>query len=291
MAITAYCKKCGQDVPVGDACPQCGARLARSSARVAWCVEHTPARDWICWNSAMRILLPLVVLVLAMILVLEGVAGGAQAVETLLRNGLILSLMGLLLLVTALLLLALILRGDDWLDCVVDSRGVHVSCYLPHPTPLKLLLRLRSPVLMQQIDPADEIPMVMVSQQDMAWKDVARIQLWNEKNLILMYAPAWWLYLALPCTPFTYEDSMDYMRDKLGRKKNVILPPELVAAPKPKAARAKAKEPPVQQMSFADFAQEEETVITTEETPADAMQPESEPESARDGEELPADQP
>ena len=258
MAITSYCKKCGQDVPVGDICENCGAKLAKSAARAAWCVEHAPVKDWISWNGAMRILLPLVVLVLALILVLEAAAGGAEAVELLLRSGLIISLLGLLLMVAAVLLLVFILQGEDWLDCVVDSRGVHVSCYLPNPTPLKLMLRLRSPALMQEADPEDEIPTVLISRQEIAWKDVARIQLWPDKNLLLFYAPAWWMRLALPCTPFTYEDSMEYIRDKLGRKKNVILPPELIAPPKPKAVRP--KEPAVQQLTFADVPATAEAV-------------------------------
>lgn len=253
MAITSYCKKCGRDVPVGDICENCGAKLLKSSARVAWCVEHAPVKDWISWNSAMRILLPLLVVVLGMILVLEGIAGGTAAVEALLRNGLVISLLGLLLMVTVVLLLVLILQGDDWLDCIVDSKGVHVSCYLPYPTPLKLMMRLRSPAQMQQMDPEDEIPMVLISQQDLAWKDIARVQLWPEKNLILFYAPVWWMRLALPCTPFTYEDSMDFIREKLGRKKTVALPAELVAPPKAKEPKpARAKEPKAEQLSFAD---------------------------------------
>ncbi|MGN0971709.1 MAG: hypothetical protein ACI4OY_07105, partial [Aristaeellaceae bacterium] len=71
MPMTCYCKKCGRDVPVGDTCPSCGAKLARSSARVAWCVEHAPVRDWMCWNAVMRILLAVAALALVLTLLLE----------------------------------------------------------------------------------------------------------------------------------------------------------------------------------------------------------------------------
>ena len=152
MPMTCYCKKCGRDVPVGDTCAHCGAKLARSSARVAWCVEHAPVRDWMCWNAVMRILLPVAALALLLTLLLEGLIGGAEGVETLLRSGLTQALALLLVTVTAAVLLIFILQGEDWLDCVVDSKGIHVSCYLPNPTPLKLMLRLRSPRLMQQLD-------------------------------------------------------------------------------------------------------------------------------------------
>ena len=238
MPITSYCKKCARDVPVAERCPHCGGKLPKSAQRVAWCVEHSPVCDWMCWNAAMRIILPLSAVLLVLILLLEGLAGGAPAVEALLRRGLLLSLLGLLCLVSAVLLLALVFQGDDLLDCAVDSRGVHVTQYLPNPTPLKLLLRLKSPALMTQLDPDDPAPMVCVRQQELAWKDVARVQLWPDKTLILLYAPTWWMRLSLPCTPFTYEDSLSFMRDKLGRKKTVLLPGELVAPPKPKAPKA-----------------------------------------------------
>ena len=269
MAITSYCKKCGQDVPVSDICENCGAKLQKSSVRVAWCIEHDPVKDWINWNSAMRILLPLVATVLALILLLEGLAGGAEAVEALLQSGLLISLLALLMVAVAVLLLTFMLQGDDWLDCAVDHKGLHVRCYLPHPTPLKLLMRLRSPALMQQIDPEDEIPMVLISQQDLAWKDIARVQLWPDKTLILFYAPSWWMRLALPCTPFTYEDSMEFIRDKVGRKKNLSLPAELIAQPKQKEARApKAKPPKTEQLSFADvpLPEEEPAFVPQEES-------------------------
>ena len=271
MAITSYCKKCGQDVSVGDICENCGAKLAKTSVRAAWCVEHEPVKDWINWNSAMRILLPLVAVVLVMILLLEGLAGGAEAVEALLRGGLVLSLLGLMMTVTAVLLLLLLLQGEDWLDCVVDSKGIHVSCYLPHPTPVKLMARLRSPKLMQQIDPEDEIPMVLISQQDLSWKDIARVQLWPDKTLILFYAPSWWMRLALPCTPFTYEDSMAMIREKLGRKKTVVLPAELIAPPKVKEPKAaKAKETKTEQLSFADVPAPAEESYTEPEPEAES---------------------
>lgn len=244
MAITAYCKKCRQDVPMGETCPLCGGKLAKSAARVAWCVEHTPVEDWLCWNAAARIMLPAYAVVLAMILLLEGLSGGGAAVQRLLQGGLMLS-MGLLVLLSAfVLLLVLHLQGDDLLDCVVDSRGVHVQQYLMEPTPLKLLLRLRSPGLMAQADASGPTPLVLIGQKELAWKDIARVQLWPEKSLILLYAPTWWMRLALYCTPFTWEDALAYMRDKVGRKKNLLLPRELVAPPKPKAAKSKAAPTP-----------------------------------------------
>lgn len=247
MAITAYCKKCAQDVTPGDRCPNCGSKLAKSAIRVAWCAEHVPARDWISWNAAMRILLPVLGLVFLLVLVLEGITGGLAGVDTLLRGGLLFALLGLLGITSAVLLLVFILQGEDLLDCVVDGRGIHIQQYLPHPTPTKLLLRMKPVSLLQQYSPDEGI--LLISQKEILWKDIARVQLWPGKALILFYAPAWWMRLALPCTPFTYEDCLSFIQDKLGKKKAVQLPAELHNVPQPKAEKPLQE----QQLSMADI--------------------------------------
>ena len=84
MAITSYCKKCGQDVPRGEVCPQCGAKLPKTSARVVWSISHRPVLDWMCWNAALRIMAPAAGAVLVMILLLEGLVGGWSGGERLL---------------------------------------------------------------------------------------------------------------------------------------------------------------------------------------------------------------
>ena len=249
MPITAYCKKCARDVPPGDLCPHCGGKLAKSALRVAWCADHTPVRDWMSWNAVMRLVLPVLLAVLALILLLEGLAGGLEGIAALLRGGLLFSLLGLLALTAAGLLLAFILQGDDLQDCVVDGRGVHIQQYLPEPTALKLMLRLKSPRLLEGYDPTEGI--LLIGQKELLWKDIARVQLWPEKTLILLYAPAWWMRLALPCTPFTYEDCLTFIQVKLGRKKGEMLPAELVAPSAPKPAKAAPVK--TQQLSMADI--------------------------------------
>lgn len=262
MAITAYCKKCARDVPPGDTCSHCGAKLSKSSLRVAWCVDHVPVRDWMSWNAAMRLLLPLTGAILLIVLLLEALAGGTAAVEALLRGGLVFTLLMLLSVIALFLLLVFILQGEDVQDCSVDGTGVHIQTYLINPTPMKLLLRLRSPSLMAQLDPEDPAPLVLINRQELAWRDVTRVQLWPEKGLVLLYAPAWWMRLAIPCTALTWEDVMTFLTDKLGRKKNVALPRELIVPPKPKATRAqKAAPPPPAAPMSADGAEKTEDFV------------------------------
>ncbi|MBR4080490.1 MAG: hypothetical protein IKK21_01740 [Clostridia bacterium] len=258
MPLTSYCKKCGRDVPVCDRCPDCGAKLPANAVRLAWCVDHTPVQDWMCWNEVLRIVLPALGVTLVITLLLEGFLGGVDSMATLLVSSLLpLTIWGLAGL-AALLLLVFILQGDDLLDCVVDSAGVHVQQYLPNPTALKLLLRLKSPALLEQ---ADESGMLLVGSREITWKEIRRVQLWPEKTLILFYAPRWWQRLSLPCSPFTWQDSLSFIQDKIGKKKDVILPPECV-----KQGPAKASVPKrTRQLSIEDIPPQP---IPPEEVPA-----------------------
>ena len=248
--LTSYCKKCGQDVPVSAFCPHCRSKLAANTVRLAWCVDHHPVRDWMCWNAVMRLLLPVVGATLLLVILLEAVMGGLEGVKVLLGGGLIVSLMGMMGMLLAVMLLVFILQGDDLLDCVVDSRGVHVQKYLPHPTAMKLLLRGKSP---RMLDALGDDHLLLVSSTEIAWKDIQRVQLWPEKTMILLYAPKWWMRVALPCTPFTWTDTLDFIREKIGKKKAVTLPEECrqVAPAKGKAAPAKSH-----QLTFEEVAAE-----------------------------------
>ena len=105
MALSCYCKKCKMDVPAGQVCAACGSPLAPSSRRSAWCVDHHPVRDWMCWNAAMRIILPVMFLVLFLVLTLETLTGGTPAVEALLRGSFLLTMLAILLVVCFLVYL------------------------------------------------------------------------------------------------------------------------------------------------------------------------------------------
>lgn len=246
--LTSYCKKCGQDVPVSAFCPHCRSKLAANTVRLAWCVDHHPVRDWMSWNAVMRLLLPVVGATLLLVILLEAVMGGLDGVQMLLGGGLIVSLLGMMCMLLTLMLLVFILQGEDLLDCVVDSRGIHVQKYLPNPTALKLLLRGKSPRLLDTLDGEN---LLLVSSAEIAWKDIQRVQLWPEKTMILFYAPRWWMRVPLPCTPFTWEDALDFIREKIGKKKAVTLPEECRqgAPAKPQAAPAKSH-----QLTFEEVA-------------------------------------
>ncbi|QTE69606.1 zinc ribbon domain-containing protein [Clostridiales bacterium] len=251
MALTAYCKKCGREVEPGEICPRCGTRLGKNAAHAAWCVERTPVKDWMYWNSVMRVLLPAALVILVLVLVLEAVSGGIAAVERMMTSGFPLTL--LILLAAALLAVfaVLLLQGKELSDFVVDSRGIHETRYLPDPTPLKLLMRMKSPAAAKQAEGGDT-RVLMLSRRDLAWKDVARVQLWPEKCMILFYAPAWWLRIPTICTPFSWDDTIGFAQEKLGKKKKVKLPPSM-AQDAPAARRSAVREPAVEQIRMDEM--------------------------------------
>lgn len=227
MALTAFCKKCNREVEPGDICPRCGTKLPKSAVHAAWVVERVPVRDWMCWNAVLRWLFPAGLAVLILALALEGLSGGPEAVERLFRSDFLLTLAGMIGLLLLLVFLALLLQGKELMDYVVDSRGVHVTRYLPRPTALRLILRFKSPRMMSQISPEEASPILRLEERSLPWREVSRVQLWPEKCYLLFYAPAWWLRIPVRCTPFSWEDALFYVREKLGKKKSVELPAHL----------------------------------------------------------------
>ena len=273
IPLTSYCRKCGQDVPVSSFCPHCRTKLAANTVRLAWCVEHHPVRDWMCWNAVMRLLLPVLGATLLLVILLEAIMGGPAGVAELLGGGLIVSLAGIMGMLLAIMLLVFILQGDDLLDCVIDSRGIHVQQYLPEPTAMKLLLRGKSPRMMSEAE-----NMVLIASREIAWKDIQRVQLWPEKTMLLFYAPRWWMRVSLPCTPFTWEDALSFIREKIGKKKNIVLPEECRQAVPAKTKSAKGSRP--QQLSFDDMDADvlpplpipEEEILPAELSPSEVTQ-------------------
>ena len=275
MARTAYCKRCNREVDAGEMCPFCGTRLGRNAAHAAWCAERTPVKDWMYWNSVMRLLLPGALVIVILVLLLEGIAGGPGAVEKMLSSAFLPVLGILTATVLAVVFLILLLQGRELSDFVVDSRGIQETRWLPDPTPLKLILRLKAP----KMPPEDgEAQVVKLGERRIAWKDVTRVQLWPEKCMVLIYAPSWWLRIPVVCTPFTWDDTMDYIREKLGRKKKVRLPQSLVdqspAAPRRRTGGTpRYTEPEAEQIRMEMYDPPEEADPAAEDPGAGTQNP------------------
>ena len=284
MALTAYCKKCRREVDAGELCPFCGTRLGKTAAHAAWCMEKIPVRDWMSWNAVMRVLLPSALAVLLIVLAAEGLSGGTEALERLIGGGFLTVLGILLAAVLAIVGLLLGVQGKELTDYVVDSRGVHETRYLPNPTPMKLLARLKSPALMSRVNPEAAVPVLKLEERHLSWRETARVQLWPEKCMILFYAPAWWLRVSAACTPLVWEDVMGLIREKLGRKKKIRLPASLVAPPAPPRRKTKPMAPLVPEVEEAIEQLRMEELAERPPVPAEAPEQERPPMPAKEPE-------
>ena len=239
MAQSAYCKTCRREVLPGSLCPFCGGKL--SGPHLIWRASRLPVADWSCWNAPLRLALPTLMLGAAALAAAEGGFGGWAAVRRLLQG----ETPRVLGLITAALLAAvfllLLLQGRETLEITADKTGLCVRRLLARPSAVRLLARLRSPRLMERQEARLEYGL-LVGEERLAWRDVRRVALWPEKGQALFYAPGWWLRLALPVTGEAWEELAPLMREKLGRRKDVALPPAL-RQPKTSAKAARAPRP------------------------------------------------
>lgn len=220
------------DVPEGEACPVCGKTPPASSRRVAWMYQRQRAFDWMCWNEVMRIALPILMAATVIAVLLELLTGGLTGLQALLGGGFLWVMGTLLLLIVLVTFMVFALGGEDELFCVVDSRGFHVRTTLPDANRLKLFLHGRSAALMET---ADVNGRVILEERDLAWADIARVQLWTEKRLMLLYAPRWWMRLSLPILLAKWNEVLVMTDEKLGKKKTVELPSDWLSQLPPQA--------------------------------------------------------
>lgn len=261
MSLTCYCKHCGREVPPSDACPVCGSKLSPAQAHLTWRIMRTPVLDWMCWNAVMRIVLPVLASVLILALWMEILSGGLNGIDALISGGLPGAIAIILVIVTTLVLLVLILRGKELLVCSIDSKGLHIERYLPDPTVIQLLARLKPPAALTE---HPDSPLLM-DISDVAWKDINRVQLWPERSYIILYSPAWWQCMAMPAAPQVWNDALEQIRQRIGKKKGVILPyalqphdaakPVKASVPLPKPVHANQHARPFEGMEQATATQ------------------------------------
>lgn len=233
MALTAYCKKCGREMQPGGVCPVCGGKL--SPAHAFWRVTQRPVRSWISWNTPMRLILPCAGMILLALLLAEVFQGGPDALGAFLAGPVPRALLWLLAGVTLTVGLVLLLQGRHTCEVSADKSGVTVRVLLSNPGVLRLLAHFRSPRLMEDRSLRMEYGLLL-EERRMAWKDVRRVQLWPEKGLVLLYAPRWWLRLAVPCDADGWQEMTGLLSEKLGRSRRVRMPDTLRAAEKPAKA-------------------------------------------------------
>lgn len=224
MPLVQYCKKCKTEVPLGESCAFCGGKLTKNGEMLSFGMVHVPVRDWFCWNNLLRIALPILGGVTVLALLFELMAGGTKAVEKLLRDGFLgtmLVVLGAMLLVFYVLLR---LQGGERIHYVLDKQGVHAWTYLQEANPIQLYTRLLTPEAMEKLSQDDHaLPdLTLIRYQTIAWHDIHRVRLWRENAVLLLYRPSWWQAMYVNCPIEEWEAVEKMLRQKLKPRKEVV---------------------------------------------------------------------
>ena len=224
MPLVYYCKKCKTEVQVGESCAYCGGKLSKQSEMLSFGTIHVPVRDWFCWNELLRIALPVLCAVTAVALLFELVAGGTAAVEKLLREGFLGTMLVLLGVALALFYVLLRLQGGERIHYVLDKQGIHAWTYLQNPNPLQLYTRLLTPETVVKFAQDDHaLPdLTLIRHQTIVWQDIQRVRLWRENAVVLLYKPSWWQVMHVNCPIEEWTAVEQMTRQKLKPRKEVV---------------------------------------------------------------------
>ncbi|MBQ6175124.1 MAG: hypothetical protein IJK28_10920 [Clostridia bacterium] len=234
MALSAYCKKCGRETVPGGVCPVCGGKLG--PAHAFWRVNQVPVRSWVSWNAPMRLILPCAGIIFLALLLAEAASGGADAMNAFLSGGIPTVLLCILIGIMTVTGLILFLQGRHTCEISADKSGITMRVLLSNPDALRLLAHFRSPKLMEDSRLRMEYGLLL-EERRMSWKDVSRVQLWPEQGTVLLYAPRWWLRMAVPCDSEGWQEMSALITEKLGKDRHAHIPAAL--RPKEKAGQRK----------------------------------------------------
>ena len=224
MPLVYYCKKCKTEVPVGETCTYCGGKLSKQSEMLSFGTIHAPVQDWFCWNELLRIALPILGGITALALGFEWATGGLPAVEKLVRNGFLGTMLILLGVVLALFFVLLYLQGSECIHYVLGRQGIHAWTYLQDPKPIQLYTRLLTPEAIEKFAQDEHAleDLTLIRYQTIAWQDVHRVRLWRENAVLLIYRPSWWQVMHVNC-PIQEWNAVEQMtRQKLKPRKEVV---------------------------------------------------------------------
>ena len=228
MPWVNYCKKCKQEVPIGESCPKCYGKLTKTGEYLSFALIRTPARDWFSWNQVLRVALPALLIVAAVTLGAEGALSGGRGIQALFLQGFLGTLVGVLLSMLLVMLILLLVQGKETVHFVLDKNGIRAYTYLYRPSTIRLFARFSTWETVKNIQ-KDEAPIenyVLVKRVEVLWIDIRRIRFWKEDKRILLFKPSWWQTLVVTCPAVEYGEAEAFLRKKLARNKTIkIVPP------------------------------------------------------------------
>lgn len=239
MPVVNYCKKCKTEVPVGETCPYCTGKLSQTGEQISFGMKQLVVKDWFAWNDYLRIALPVLCLVLAIVLISEFSAAGMNGVTALLTQGLMEMMLGILALVLLAIYLILHLQGAQSVHTVLDKQGVHVRIYIAEGNDLGLYARFMTQASADRLAQTDDRPalngLTLVKRVSIPWNAVGRVRVWREGGMILFYRPAFWQAAAVRCPGRELIEAEVFVRKKMKRFKKVKVLPKIAAEKKKKS--------------------------------------------------------
>lgn len=227
----AYCKKCKQEVWPDTVCPICGQKLPVNNLRISWSFGLTPVRDFLSWNSVLRVTLPVLMLVMIIISGVEFGRKGILGVQTLLAQGFWSLLLMLMLAMVAVAFVALLLRGREEVRYILDGKNVHIQIWQVKPSFIKRIFGMIPPEA--QVGSAGQYEW-MLEEKHIPWTKLCRVGLWPDRDKILLYSPRFWLAAALHASPDTYDDAVRFIYEHVKKRPGVMkLPPAPLEPPSP----------------------------------------------------------
>lgn len=201
MPIVSYCKKCKAEVARGSTCEMCGGKLPKTAARVSWSCMHRPVTDWLAWNTPLRIAIPVILLVAAIIVVSEAVQSGPVGLQLLFKTWFFPLIGGLFFATLGAVFLYYLKRGNELNFFVLDHKGAHLQLY--------------------STKKADDLR--LISERHLLWGEIRRIQALPERNAVLLYAPKNILAMVLYCDAQAFADAAEYINGRTLKAKDVHL--------------------------------------------------------------------
>jgi hypothetical protein len=226
----AYCKKCKQEVWPDTLCPICGQKLPANGLRISWSKRLTPVRDFLSWNSILRVALPVLILLMLVITGVEFGRKGILGVQTLLAQGFWSLLLVLAAAMMVVALVALAVRGQEEVRYILDGKGVHVQVWQVKPSFIKRIFGMIPPDA--QIGTIGQFEW-MLDEKHIPWTALRRVMFWPDRDKILLYSPRFWLAAALHALPETYDDAVRFIYEHVKKRPGVMKMPPAYGEPLP----------------------------------------------------------
>lgn len=228
MPIVNYCKKCKVETPIGETCPHCAGKLAKTGEQLSFGVVRMPMRDWFAWNHLLRVGLPVILLVMIIAITVEAITGSKAGVIVLFADGFFWTMLGAFGAMLLFTLVLFVLQGRERTHFILDRQGVWARTYLRDPSDIQLYARFLTPqsvdLLEDDARPAIE-GLTLIRRVHLPWAEIKRVRIWHQGYTLLFFKPTFWQAIAVSCPIEDLPEAEEFIRKKLKRFKKVKVQP------------------------------------------------------------------